>query len=255
MPSFGAVARAFVVLLGLCGAQAAPVAARAEDSYLLAMSWQPAFCAAGDHAPLPECKLAKGAAPRLVLHGLWPDWDVNADGKRNAGDDFCIAGESDRNSVIGLDGGDWRKLPEVKLSAATGRDLDAVMPGVASGLERHEWWKHGTCSGLAAEDYFALATVLALQVERSAIGRLIAGKAGQAVDRKALLDAFEREFGAKSARALTLDCAKAAGGGALQEIRIRLQRAKLAEGLNAAALAKPAKPVRGDCPAKIQIPG
>src|SRR4051794_2628711 len=69
-------------------------AAQADDAYLLALTWQPGFCAG--HAALAECKEVK---PRLVLHGLWPDWDVNGDGKRDAADDFCV-GTSGRDAII-----------------------------------------------------------------------------------------------------------------------------------------------------------
>jgi ribonuclease T2 len=225
--------------------------ASAEDSYLLALTWQPAFCAAEAHAASPECRIAPKDKPRLVLHGLWPDWDVNRDGKRNAGDDFCIAGESSRKAMMAMDGDDWLKLPAVKLSQASISDLEQAMPGTAAGLDRHEWWKHGTCSELAADDYFAIAIALLREVERGALARLVVDNAGRTVARKQLLDAFERDFGPKSARALGLDCT----GDALQEIRIRLKRTTVAQGLTVQTLSLPAKAPRGDCAAEIRIPG
>ena len=45
------------------------------------------------------------------------------------------------------------------------------MPGVSAGLERHEWRKHGTCSGLSAEAYFASA----LDLTERAAGALAPG--------------------------------------------------------------------------------
>jgi ribonuclease T2 len=221
----------------------------AEDAFLLALSWQPGFCA--DHAAASECRIGAGEAPRFTLHGLWPDWDVNGDGRRNAADAFCIADESRRRSIIARDDGDWLKLPPVGLSPASGSDLRRTMPGVAMGLERHEWWKHGTCSGLSAEDYFATSIALTRELERSALARLVVDHAGRRVERKRLLDAFEQDFGLRSARALRLDCA----GGALQEIRIRLKRASIAQGLTARNLAIPAQAPRGGgCGTSIRIP-
>ena len=134
--------------------------ASAEDSYLLALAWQPGFCADQAHADFSECKIAPKDQPRLVLHGLWPDWDANGDGKRNAADDFCIPGDDNRNSMMALDKGNWLKLPPMKLSQASSNDLAAAMPGTAAGLDRHEWWKHGTCSKLPANEYFAIAIAL-----------------------------------------------------------------------------------------------
>ncbi|MDQ7251517.1 ribonuclease T2 family protein [Dongia sedimenti] len=225
--------------------------ASAEDSYLLALTWQPGFCADQVHAAFNECKIAPKDQPRLVLHGLWPDWDVNGDGKRNADDAFCIPGDDNRNSMMALDQGNWLKLPPMKLSQASSNDLAAAMPGTTAGLDRHEWWKHGTCSKLPPDEFFAIAVALMREVERGSLARLIVDHAGAAVARKKVLEAFELDFGPKSARALALDCRD----GALQEIRIRLKRATVTQGLTADTLAFPAKPPRGDCADQIQIPG
>jgi ribonuclease T2 len=239
-------------LVLLAGASLSCEAVFAADSYLLALTWQPGFCAA--RADAAECKIAPKDKPRLVLHGLWPDWDVNSDGKRNAGDDFCVSGANDRQSMIALDGGNWLKLPPVKLSGASSNDLELAMPGMAVGLDRHEWWKHGTCSDLKAEDYFATAIVLLREVERGSLADLLVAQAGGTLTRKQLLDAFESDFGKGTAKALTLDCFKNDGATALQEIRIALKRSGIAQGLTADSLAIPAKPARGDCAAAVLVP-
>jgi ribonuclease T2 len=236
-----------LILLLLAGSRAF-----AEDSYLLALTWQPGFCA--DHADTAECKIAPKDKPRLVLHGLWPDWDVNGDGKRNAGDDFCVSGASDRKSIIALDGGNWLKLPPVKLSGASSNDLELAMPGITVGLDRHEWWKHGTCSDLKVDDYFATAIVLLREVERGSLARLLVAKAGSTLPRKQLLEAFESDFGKGRAKALVLDCTKNDGATALQEIRVTLKRSGITQGLTADSLAIPPKPARGDCAADVLVP-
>jgi ribonuclease T2 len=237
---------AFALLIASGGARAF-----ADDAYLLALTWQPGFCAG--HATLAECKTV---APRLVLHGLWPDWDINGDGKRNDADDTCVAGNGraaildiERNGAAG-----WPKLPPVALSPASRGDLEGVMPGIAAGLDRHEWWKHGTCSGLKPDDYFATAVLLVRQVERGQLAKLLAAKAGADVPRNALLDAFAADYGKAATRALTLDCAKSADGSALLEIRISLRREAVTQGLNADSLVIPEKPARGDCAQTLHIP-
>ena len=249
---FRQVRHAFLASLLLLAGSVVGTRAFAEDSYLLALTWQPGFCADEARAAFAECKLAPKDTPRLVLHGLWPDWDANGDGKRNAGDDFCVTGADNRKAMMALDGGNWLKLPPVKLSEASSNDLTAAMPGTITGLDRHEWWKHGTCSQLEADAYFAIAVALLREVERGSLARLIVDYAGETVERKKVLAAFELDFGPKSARALALDCD--AGGDQLQEIRIRLKRTAAIQGLTAQTLAIPAKPPRGDCGAEIQIP-
>ncbi len=246
------VRRAFLIGLLLLGLPLLGDRALAEDTYTLALSWQPGFCA--DRAAKAECKIAPKDKPRFTLHGLWPDWDANGDGKRNADDAFCIANAGNRKSMITLDAGNWLKMPPVKLSQASGTDLEQAMPGVVVGLDRHEWWKHGTCSGLPVEDYFATAIVLLREVERSGLARLLAEEAGGTIKRKQLLDAFERDFGRGSARALMLDCSRGEGSTALQEIRIRLKRSGIAQGLTEDSLAVSGKAARGDCAADIRVP-
>jgi len=238
-----------LLLLGWCFLSHS---AAAEDSYLLALTWQPGFCANATHAAFAECKSAAKDKARLVLHGLWPDWDVNGDGKRNADDDFCIL---NRKEIMALDSGNWLKLPPVQLSEASSSDLKGAMPGIAAGLERHEWWKHGTCSELTAEDYFATAIVLMRQVERGALARLLVDHAGGKLERRELLEAFAQDFGKDATRALVLDCTKNGGDTALTEIRLRLKRSAITQGLTAESLAIPAKPARGDCAADVLVEG
>ena len=225
--------------------------ARAEDSYILALTWQPGFCA--ERAGALECKIAAKDKPRLVLHGLWPDWDMNGDSRRDASDDFCVSGENNRKVIIRLDSGSWLMLPPVGLSAVSGAVLAEAMPGTIVGLDRHEWWKHGSCSGLKPEEYFATSIALQSAVERGFLARLLANKAGATLKRKVLVDAFENDFGRGSARALMLDCANDNGVTSLMEIRIRLKRETIAQGLSADSLAIPAKAPRGDCGADIRI--
>jgi len=96
-------------------AQAAP---GEFDYYLLNLSWSPEFCATHNS---PECGRGLG----FVVHGLWPQ---NDDGTypENCSN---APGPSNPQQYTDL-------IPTTSLIA-------------------HEWQTHGTCSGLAAEAYFA----------------------------------------------------------------------------------------------------
>jgi ribonuclease I len=92
-------------------------------------------------------------------------------------------------------------------------------------------------------------------VERGTLARLLVDQAGGTVERRKLLDAFAQDFGKDATRALVLDCARRDGDEtALAEIRLRLKRSSVTQGLTAESLAIPAKPARGDCAAEVQIP-
>jgi ribonuclease T2 len=94
------------------------------DYYLLALSWAPTFCAEHPSDHSSECKI--GANKTFVLHGLWPQAD---------------------NGAPPMSCGAPGTIPK----AVVDRMLE-FMP--TRGLIRHEWEKHGTCSGLSASDYF-----------------------------------------------------------------------------------------------------
>jgi ribonuclease T2 len=163
--------------------------------YLLAVSWQPAFCEGKPDKP--ECEnLAKNPtrpeASNFVLHGLWPQPKSNV---------FCGVSKAD----IALDEGpgkDWSKLPaiEKELSPQTWQRLQAVMPGTISYLHRHEWIKHGTCYQGTPEEYYTEAIALLDAVNKSPVQALVASNIGRQVtiqDIDQALSAFSATAGDK----------------------------------------------------------
>jgi ribonuclease T2 len=118
-------------------ASAGPVPARADvagrfDSYVLALSWSPTWCATdNDAAGNPQCDPRRDYG--FVVHGLWPS---SARGSA----DYCDT--TDR----------W-------LAEDVIREMRDLMP--SRGLIIHQWKKHGTCSGLPQRSYFALIRTLA----------------------------------------------------------------------------------------------
>lgn len=241
----GAMLRAAVFVCGLCLPQTAQADA---DSYILALSWQPGFCASDPGADKAEC--AGDAVAQLTLHGLWPNADRNGDGKLDAGDDYCLG--ADRARLIAIDRRDWAQLPAVPLSADLRQRLSEVMPGVRSQLERHQWVKHGSCSGLGAERYFAAAVSLSEEVRDSRFGQMIAAQAGSDVSRRDLLQAFARAFGQGSERAVQLLCRRDEDYAALTEIRVRLREAAVEESLSRDSF-ETSRAAKGSCPARFSL--
>ncbi len=108
------------------------VSARAEDRagdfdfYVLSLSWSPTYCLDNGGSDRIQC----GGRPyAFVVHGLWPQYERGF--------------PSDCPTDLS------RSVPR--------RDVDAMLDVMPSrSLIRHEWQKHGTCSGLDQRDYFAL---------------------------------------------------------------------------------------------------
>ncbi|MEO5374794.1 MAG: ribonuclease T2 [Alphaproteobacteria bacterium] len=93
------------------------------DYYVLSLSWSPTFC--GRHRSNPQCSTPRG----FVEHGLWPQYEAGGYPQS------CGTATPVPDPVI--------------------RKMLPLMP--TRDLITHEWAKHGTCSGMSANDYFAMA--------------------------------------------------------------------------------------------------
>ncbi|HSD59926.1 MAG TPA: ribonuclease T2 [Burkholderiales bacterium] len=96
------------------------------DYYVLSLSWSPHYCTRPEARG--ETLQCGGRHPGFVVHGLWPQHERGAP-------EFC--GSSQPQQVP-------REIVEEYLP---------IMPSAR--LIRHQWRKHGTCSGLTQEQYFA----------------------------------------------------------------------------------------------------
>ena len=169
--------------LGLIYTGSVGQAAVGKD-YVLAVSWQPAFCET--HRGKLECLTQTSQrfdAKALALHGLWP---------QPKGAIYCGV----EPKVKARDkAGDWDKLPASALPANNWAVLQKIMPGTQSYLHRHEWIKHGTCSGLSQTRYFRASSQLLALVNRSPVRQLLKSRVGTLVMRKDIVAAFDTAFG------------------------------------------------------------
>ena len=104
----------------------------AFDYYVLVLSWSPTHCSSDAGRGRDDDLQCRGGRPYgFVLHGVWPQNE--------------------------------RGYPQSCASDEPRTVSDAVMDKVlrispSAQLVQHEWEKHGTCSGLNQEDYFAAVT-------------------------------------------------------------------------------------------------
>jgi ribonuclease T2 len=179
---------------------------KAATQFILSLSWHDAFCET--HRNKQECKrnIFGNQEHGFVLHGLWPQPKSRA---------YC--GVDKKN--IGMDRNkQWSRLPELGLSQKTKQGLHDVMPAVVSGLEKHEWIKHGTCSGMSKDEYFTKSVNYTKQFNSSALAAYIDANRGKRVILKDIRKMADRSFGMQSGERIEIVCS----GGLMTEIRLSL---------------------------------
>ena len=177
------------------------------DYYLLSLSIAPSFCASSPaNRAKAECRTLTEAAFQqtpLTLHGLWPN----------------------RARVsVNLQPHDCEGPPFV-VSDVVQTEVARYMPA-GPGLERYEWRKHGTCSGLSPETYFSTLARLG-QHANATVGAALRNRhmLGETVRITDLLSAVAADDPALSS-AIVVDCRIPRGGGQalVDEIRVTLSK-------------------------------
>ncbi|MEM7245608.1 MAG: ribonuclease [Acidobacteriota bacterium] len=209
---------------------------------VLAISWQPAFCETRER--VPECASQvpeRYDASHFSLHGLWPQPRSNA---------YCDVAPK----LVALDKKRlWKHLPELPLSAPLRRRLDESMPGTQSGLQRHEWIKHGTCYGSSAEEYYADSLQLLDELNASAVRELFVERLGERVSTKEIRRAFDEAFGPGAGERVRVACRDDGGRRLIVELTLGLV-GKVEDDSSLSALLLAAAPTDAGCPGGIVDP-
>lgn len=123
------------IIFGFCAwlAGSVPLLSKGEiagdfDYYVLSLSWSANWCTLeGDARNSPQCEAEHEHG--WILHGLWPQF-------QRGYPSFC------------------RTIHRPPPRSMT-RAMSDIMG--TSGLAWHQWKKHGSCTDLSAEDYYALS--------------------------------------------------------------------------------------------------
>jgi ribonuclease T2 len=159
------------------------------DYYVLSLSWTPTWCALeGDERDSPQCDPGRGFG--FILHGLWPQYD-------EGWPSFCPTA-----------------------SRPPSRGQTAAMADImgSSGLAWHQWRKHGVCSGLSTEDYYALSRLAYERVVRPDLLRRLDREVR--LPARVIEEAFLEANPALEPDMLTVTCR----AGRVQEVRLCLTR-------------------------------
>lgn len=169
------------------------------DYYALVLSWSPTHCASQPTRKTrndPQCSAKPGGRPyAFVLHGLWPQ------------------------HMKGYPNRCWTDFKPFVPKRVINGMLD-IMP--STGLIIHQYKKHGTCSGLRPEGYFALSSSMFRKIKIPQ--RYVAPDKPQMVSPETLVDEF---IAANSVMGLRQDMIAVSCGGPgnrLREVRICMSK-------------------------------
>jgi ribonuclease T2 len=184
-----------VVTPGVSNQNACSVSGNA-NSYVLALSMQAGFCETSGKNK-PECLNLTANSPyskQLSLHGLWPN-------KNACGTNYGFCNNTQKKSS-------HCDYAPVALTSQTELMLKQYMASMQYGscLERHEWYKHGTCQGRTPDDYYSLAINLTKQVNDTDVGSYIATNIGKSITAVDFNKRFDEAFGAGSSKKVQLIC-------------------------------------------------
>lgn len=192
---------------------------------ILAVSWEPGFCATSAGQGKPECRSQTSErydATHFSLHGLWPD-DLD--------DKAIFPCYCDRGAPIGCTSSQEPDT-SIDVSPAVMSRLEAVMPGVQSGLHLHEWTKHGSCyeddktgsdAGATPDEYFTEAMALMDALNASAVRDLFVEHQDGILTRSQVEEAFNQAFGRGAGERIQMRCTKVIGENLITELWISLK--------------------------------
>lgn len=181
--------RLIAVLLTLAAPARAQDVAGEFDYYVLSLSWSANWCAIeGDSRNSPQCDGSEDFG--WVLHGLWPQYERGYPA-------------------------DCRTNFRPPSRGQTGEMADIMG---TSGLAWHQWNKHGVCSGLDSEDYYALSRLAYAKVTRPAVFERLTDPV--TLPASLIEEAFIRDNPDLTPDGITVTCRD----GFIQEARICLTR-------------------------------
>ena len=176
--------------------------------FLLRLQWAPEWCCRSEQSYCASPGLGSATGNRLLIHGLWPQWDDVAGNRTAQGingelltslywpqycGDFSICCEQQPGGRCRDSALEFCQLPAASMAAGVSSlDLEALardMPDYANqpapdtGVFRvgdHEWMKHGSCTAMEPQEYLgaALATLATLRQQAPAAEQLLSAAAG-----------------------------------------------------------------------------
>jgi ribonuclease T2 len=179
-----------------------PQASADSTSSLLVVTWAPSLCKVEPSNSGCRSGHVDKLGQSFMLHGLWPQPST---------EQYCDVPKRTPDKA---------RSP-VPLPADLKASLQEMMSDSAV-MTTHEWYAHGTCSGVAPPEYFGIAAQLAEQAG-AVLEPVFARSAGGRLTSRSVREAFDARFGSGAGARVSLSCRDARGqGSVVYEVRLSL---------------------------------
>jgi ribonuclease T2 len=179
-----------------------PNVAASSNSSLLVVTWAPSLCKVEPSNAGCRSGHVGSLGQAFVLHGLWPQPST---------EQYCDVPKRTAD----------RDRKPVTLPPDLQKNLRAIMSDSAL-MTTHEWYAHGTCSGVAPPAYFGIAADLADQAAK-VLDPLFQQAAGQRVSSRSVRATVDAQLGMGTGKRVGLTCRDASGAGSIvYEVRFSL---------------------------------
>jgi ribonuclease T2 len=175
----------------------------------LVVTWGPSLCDVEPSVVGCASGHVAGLGPTLLLHGLWPQPDTNL---------YCGVPKAVADRADHTRGSD---MPSVDMNEDVRKSLQSLMSDVPA-VTSHEWYKHGTCSGVTPDVYFRDAAALTEQV-RKVLDPAFEAAAGSRITQSSVRNLFDSAFGKGAGDRVALSCRNViAEGNVIYEVELSL---------------------------------
>ncbi len=180
----------------------------ASTSSLLVLTWAPNLCTAAAGSPGCATGHVAGMGRTFVLHGLWP---------QPPDEQFCGVPKKVAEQARDLKSSE---MPSVPLPQQLQGDLQSVFTDVGV-MAPHEWYRHGSCSGVTPAAYFGAAARLTAQISHELDPVFDKARGGE-VSLATVREKFDTDFGAGAGNRVGFECREVGDQILIFEVRLSL---------------------------------
>ena len=179
------------------------------NSSLLVVSWGPSLCRVSPATVGCQAGRVGELGSTFILHGLWPQPPTRQ---------YCDVPKAVADRARNTHGS---TIPPVQLTESVRTRLQPLMSDVSI-MTSHEWYAHGSCSGVEPDEYFTDSAVLAEQA-RKVLDPAFKAAQGSRVTLSAVRKLFDSQFGKGAGERVDFLCRNVIGkGNVVFEVQISL---------------------------------